>query len=77
VPQDQLPDCPAQHGGAKRQQLTDVAAWPKRGVHRATPDRTDEIQWRLKTHLPEYPSVNYRAGALTQKTIGVASFSDV
>src|SRR5437899_74382 len=29
---DSPTDCPAQHGGAKRQQLTDVAASPKRGI---------------------------------------------
>ena len=29
---DSPTDCPAQHGGAKRQPLTDVAALPKRGI---------------------------------------------
>src|SRR5438105_7054987 len=50
---DSPTDCPAQHGGAKRQQLTDVAAWPKRPVRGATPIRPHEIPQRVRTNRPE------------------------
>ena len=33
---DPLTDCPAQHGGAKRQQLSDFAACPKRNARGVT-----------------------------------------
>src|ERR1044071_8118811 len=40
---DSLTDCPAQHGGAKRQHRTDVAALPKRGTATRYLERRSEI----------------------------------
>ena len=38
MPPNPLTDCPAQHGGAERQQLTDVAACPRRSARGVTLD---------------------------------------
>src|SRR5438105_2524451 len=44
---DSPTDCPAQHGGAKRQPLTDVAALPKRGIAARHLERPSLTQQRF------------------------------
>ncbi len=73
---DSPTDCPAQHGGAERQQLTDVADLPKRGTAtRCHEGHSETRQWFANAPAFDVNVVNVDEGG-TELVAGNECLSD-